>query len=69
MNPKIEVIKGRMITEVDFEKFRHELKQFAEAHKVLNVSIAITATIAAGEQKQLLLQFYMNEEVEEPPPN
>ena len=61
MNPKIEVMKGRMITEVDFEKFRYELKQFAEARKVLNVSIAVTATTASGERKQLLPQFYMNE--------
>ena len=29
----------------DFEKFRHKLKQFAEANRAVNVSIAVIATI------------------------
>jgi hypothetical protein len=45
MNPKIEVIKGNILTEHGFEEFSQELKQFAEAHKVVNVSIAVIATI------------------------
>ena len=31
MNPKIEVIKGNILTEQGFEEFRQNLKQFAEA--------------------------------------
>jgi hypothetical protein len=34
-----------MITGNDFEKFSHKLKQFAEANRVVNVSIAVIATI------------------------
>jgi hypothetical protein len=48
MNPKIEVIKGNIVTEQGFEEFRQNLKQFAEAHKVVNVSIAVIARLAAG---------------------
>ena len=40
-----------MITGNDFEKFRHKLKQFAEANR------------AVTYRWQLLPQFYMNEEV------
>ena len=39
-----------MITGNDFEKFRHKLKQFAEANR------------AVTYRQQLLPQFYMNEE-------
>jgi hypothetical protein len=46
MNLKIEVIKGKIVTGNDFEKFRRELKQFAEAHKVVNVSTAIGSSMA-----------------------
>jgi hypothetical protein len=38
MTIKIEVIKGKVRTENDFEKFRRELNQFAKAHKVVNIS-------------------------------
>ena len=48
MNPKIEVLKGNIITEQGFEEFRQKLNQFAEAHKVVNVSIAVVARLAAG---------------------
>jgi hypothetical protein len=48
MNPKIEVIKRNILTENGFEEFSQELKQFAEAHKVVNVSIAVVAKLAAG---------------------
>jgi hypothetical protein len=48
MNPRIEVIKGNIITEQGFEEFRQKLNQFAEAHKVVNVSIAVVARLAAG---------------------
>jgi hypothetical protein len=40
MNPKIEVIKWNLIEKQDIEKFHRELKQFAETHKVVNVSTA-----------------------------
>jgi hypothetical protein len=48
MNPRIEVIKGNIITEQGFEEFRQKLNQFAENHKVVNVSIAVVARLAAG---------------------
>jgi hypothetical protein len=31
------------ITEKDFEKFRNKVKQFAETHKVVNISTAIAS--------------------------
>jgi hypothetical protein len=43
MNPKIEVIEGALISDKDVEKFRHKMKQFAEVHKVINVSTAMTS--------------------------
>jgi hypothetical protein len=46
LNPKIEVIKGKMVTENDFEKFRYKIKQFVEAHKVVNASTAIGSNTA-----------------------
>ena len=48
MNPKIEVMKGNIVTEQGFEEFRQNLKHFAEAHKIVNVSIAVIARLAAG---------------------
>jgi hypothetical protein len=44
MNPKIEVMKWRMITDEDLEKYRSALKQFAEAHKIANVSTTVSST-------------------------
>ena len=41
MNPQIEVIKGKVGLDKHLEKFRNELKQFAEAHKVINVSTTV----------------------------
>ena len=35
-----------MVTENDFEKFRYKIKQFVEAHKVVNASTAIGSNTA-----------------------
>ena len=48
MNLKIEVIKGKIVTGNDFEKFRRELKQFSEAHKVVSVLTAIGSMAEAS---------------------
>ena len=39
MNLQIEIIKWKVGP--DFEKFRHELKQFAETHKVVSVYLLL----------------------------
>lgn len=44
MNTKIEVMKWRMYNDKDLEKYRSELNQFAEAHKIVNVSTAVSST-------------------------
>ena len=41
MNPKIEIIKGKVGIDKHFEKFRHELKQFAETHRIVNISTTL----------------------------
>jgi hypothetical protein len=46
MSLKIEVIKGKMVTGAKFERFRDEIKQFAETHNVVNVSTAIGGNMA-----------------------
>jgi hypothetical protein len=38
MNPQTEIMKGKVGLDKHLEKFRYELRQFAEAHKVVNVS-------------------------------
>ena len=48
MITKIEAIKGKMVTENDFEKFRKELKGFAETYNIKSVSTAIGSSMAGA---------------------
>ena len=44
MNSKIEVLKYRMYDDKDLGKYRNGLKQFAETHKVINLSTTVSST-------------------------
>jgi hypothetical protein len=41
MNPKIEVIKLKVGSDKDLEKYRYEMKKFAETHKIVSVITAM----------------------------
>jgi hypothetical protein len=37
MNPKIEVIKSKVGSDKDLEKYGYKMKQFADTHKIVNI--------------------------------
>jgi hypothetical protein len=60
MNPKIEVIESKLRSGTDLDGFRLKLKEFAQAHKLINVSttmdtqgLVIYATILYEDEPQI----------------